>query len=149
MWVKLYSATERLKQAVRQNTVAPAILEIGSDLMGCDEMAILEVHGDSILSLLAGSGITPEREQSLAANAEAIASVIEKRQISIANADTPCNQLWLELGITAFVPVWHEGIVRGTIIFYRLLPQRNDLDLADRELLRLLSMFAGPSLFNR
>jgi len=149
MWLRLYSAAERLKQAVRQNAAAPAILEIGCDLMGCREMAILQLYGTSILSLLAGSEITVEHEQALAANAEAIASAIKTRQISIVNADTPYNHLWLELGITAFIPVWHGGIARGAIIFYRLLPQRNDLDLADRELLRLLSMFAGPSLFNR
>lgn len=149
MWVRLYSAAERLKQAVRQNNVAPAILEIGSDLMGCGEMAILELQADSTLALLASSGITPEREQALATKAAAVASAIEARQISIANADTAYDQLWLELGATAFVPVWHENKARGAIIFYRLLPQRNDLDLADRELLRLLSMFAGPALFNR
>lgn len=149
MWLRLYSAAERLKQAVRQNTVAPAILEIGFDLMGCSEMAILQPHGTSILSLLAGSEMTAEHEQALAVNARAIASAIKARHISIVNADTPYNKLWLELGITAFVPVWREGVARGAIIFYRLLTQRNDLDLADRELLRLLSMFAGPALFNR
>ena len=42
----------------------------------------------------------------------------------------------------------YESRPRGGIIFYRLFPQRHDLDLADRELLRLLSMFSGPSLFN-
>jgi hypothetical protein len=70
------------------------------------------------------------------------------RQISIANTHTPYDQLWSELGTTAFVPVWHIGRPRGGIIFYRMLPQRKDLDLADRELLRLLSMFSGPSLFS-
>jgi hypothetical protein len=152
MWVRLLSATERLKQAVRKNAVcknkaAPTILEIGSDLMGCDDMAIVELNGNSTLALLAASGMTAAREQALAANAAAIASAIETRQISIANAHTPYDQLWSELGTTAFVPVWHEGKPRGAIIFYRLLPQRNDLDLADRELLRLLLMFSGPSLF--
>jgi hypothetical protein len=147
MWVRLYSATERLKQAVRENNVARTILEIGSDLMGCADMAILELHGNSTLFLLAASGINAEREQALAANAGAIASAIETRQISIANAHTPYDQLWSELGTTAFVPVWHESRPRGAIIFYRMLPQRNDLDLADRELLRLLLMFSGPSLF--
>lgn len=148
MWVRLYSATERLKQAVRKKNVAGTILEIGSDLMGCSDMAILELHGDSTLSVLAGSGMTAGREQALAANAGALASAIETRQISIANAHTPYDQLWSELGVTAFVPVWHIGRPRGGIIFFRMLPQRNDLDLADRELLRLLSMFAGPSLFS-
>lgn len=148
MWVRLYSATDRLKQAVRKNNVSQTILEIGSDLMGCTDMAILELHEDSKLSLLAGSGMTAVREQALAANAAALVSAIEARQISIANAHTPYDQLWSELGSTAFVPMWHQGRPRGGIIFYRMVPQRNDLDLADRELLRLLSMFSGPSLFS-
>jgi GAF domain-containing protein len=147
MWVRLYVASERLRQAVCQNNVARTILDIGSDLMGCDDMAILELHGDSTLSLLAGSGMTAARQQALAANARAIADAIEAFKISIVNADMAYNQLWSQLGTTAFVPVWHENRPRGAIILYRLLPQGNDLDLADRELLRLLSMFSGPSLF--
>ena len=153
MWVRLHSATERLNQAVGKNvvcknTVARTILEIGSHLMGCDDMAILELCGDSTLSLLAGSGMTAGREQALAANAGAIADAIAALQISIVNTGTPYEQLWSELGTTAFIPVWYESRPRGGIIFYRLFPQRHDLDLADRELLRLLSMFSGPSLFN-
>jgi hypothetical protein len=148
MWVRLYSATERLRQAVCEHKVCQTILAIGSDLMGCADMAILELHEDSTLSLLAGSGMTAGRKQALAAKAEALASAIEMRQISIANTHTPYDQLWSELGTTAFVPVWHIGRPRGGIIFYRMLPQRKDLDLADRELLRLLSMFSGPALFS-
>lgn len=148
MWVRLYSATERLKQAVCRNNVTRTILEIGSDLMGCNDMAILELRGDSTLSLLASSGMNAGREQELSRNAGSIASAIEKRQISIANTDTPFNALWSELGIAALVPVWHENKPRGAIIFYRFLSPQSDLDLADRELLRLLSMFVGPSLFS-
>jgi hypothetical protein len=148
MWVRLYSATERLRQAVCEHKVCQTILAIGSDLMGCADMAILELHEDSTLSLLAGSGMTAGRKQAVAAKAEALASAIEMRQISIANTYTPYDKLWSELGTTAFVPVWHIGRPRGGIIFYRMLPQRKDLDLADRELLRLLSMFSGPSLFS-
>lgn len=148
MWVRLYSATERLRQAVREHKVSQTILAIGSDLMGCADMAILELHGDSTLSLLAGSGMTAWREQALAAKAKALASAIETRQISIANTHTPYDELWSELETTAFVPVWHVGRPRGGIIFYKMLPQRSDLDLADRELLRLLSLFSGPSLFS-
>lgn len=147
MWVRLYSATERLKQAVCRNNVARTILEIGSDLMGCKDMAILLLHENSTLSVLAGSGMNAGREQGLSTNAGGIASAIEKRQISIVNTDTPFNALWSELGIAAFVPVWHEDVPRGAIIFYRFLSPQSDLDLADRELLRLLSMFTGPSLF--
>ncbi len=147
MWVRLYAASEKLKHAVNQKTVVPAILEIGSSFLGCNDTTILELHGDSNLSLRAGSGATAGRIPALAANAEAIASAIKAAKISIVNTDTPYNQLWTELGITAFIPVWHEDRPRGAILFYSFLPERGDLDLADRELLRLLSMFAGPSLF--
>ncbi len=147
MWVRLYSAAERLKQAVCRNNAAQTILEIGSDLMGCADIAILELHGDSTLSLLSGSGMNARREQELSTNAGAFASAIEKRQISIVNTDTPYNELWSELGIAAFVPMWHDNTPRGAIIFYRFLSAQSDLDLADRELLRLLSLFAGPALF--
>ncbi|HEV8492143.1 MAG TPA: GAF domain-containing protein [Candidatus Angelobacter sp.] len=148
MWVRLYSATERLKQAVCGNNVARTILEIGSDLMGCNDMAILLLHENSTLSLLTGSGMSTGREQALVDNSGALVSAIEARQISIANAHTPYDQLWSELGIAAFVPVWHKNTPRGAIVFYRFLSPQSDFDLADRELLRLLSMFAGPSLFS-
>src|SRR5437899_3135524 len=81
MWVRLYSACERLKQAVQQNDVAREILVIGSSLLGCDEMALLELHGSSDLSLLAESGMTAGRQQALVAKTAAIASAIQAGQI--------------------------------------------------------------------
>ena len=149
MWVRLYTASERLRQAVLRNDVPREILEIGSSLIGCDGMAVLELHGPASLCLLSSSGMTAERRQALVVNTSAVASAIAESQISIVHTDTPYNQLWTELGITAFVPVWHEDSPKGAIIFYQFLPERSDLDLADRELLRLLAMFAGPCLFNR
>jgi len=149
MWVRLYTASERLRQAVLRNDVPREILEIGSSLIGCDGMAVLELHGPASLCLLSSSGMTAERRQALVVNTSAVASAIAESKISIVNTDTPYNQLWTELGITAFVPVWHEDSPKGAIIFYQFLPERSDLDLADRELLRLLAMFAGPCLFNR
>jgi len=149
MWVRLYTASERLRQAVLRNDVSREILKIGSSLMGCDGMAVLELHGTANLSLLSSSGMTAARRQALVANTGAVASATAERQISIVNTDTPYNQLWSELGITAFVPVCHEDSPRGAIVFYQFLRERSDLDPADRELLRLLAMFAGPSLFNR
>lgn len=149
MWVRLYAASKRLREAVLQNDVPREILEIGSSLMGCDGMAVLELHGPASLCLLSSSGMTAARRQALVANTAAVASAISAGQISIVNTDTPYNQLWSELGITAFVPVCYEDSPRGAIVFYQFLPERSDLDLADRELLRLLAMFAGPSLFNR
>ena len=38
---KLYAAAKALQQAVRENMVADAIFEIGSNLMGCEQIALL------------------------------------------------------------------------------------------------------------
>jgi hypothetical protein len=148
VWSRSYAAAERLRLAVREHDAAQAILEIGSNLMGCEEMAVLELHEPSRLSVVAGVGITAEHEQALASDAGAIASAIESGQVTMVIADAPGNQMLSELGITAFVPVWHDRRPRGAIVLYKLLPQRSGLDPADRELLKLFSVFAGPMLFN-
>lgn len=148
VWLRLYAASERLKMAVREGGVAEAILEIGSNLLGCEEMAILELHWPFRLGFLAGAGITPGHEQNLAANGEAIAAAIAEDQVTMVQRDRPYGQLWRTLGITAFVPIWHERRPRGAIVFFRLLSQRSGFDSSDRELMLLLSIFSGPLLFD-
>jgi hypothetical protein len=148
VWERSYAAAERLKMAVREHDAAQAILEIGSNLMGCEEMAVLELHEPARLSIVASVGITAAHEQALTSDAGAIASAIESGQVTMVIADAPGTQMCSELGIIAFVPVWHDRRPRGAIVLYRLLPQRRGLDPADRELLKLFSVFAGPMLFN-
>jgi hypothetical protein len=148
VWARLYAAAERLKLAVREHDAAQAILEIGSNLIACEEMAVLELHEPSRLSIVAGVGITAEHEQALVSEAGTIASAIESGQVRMVIADEPGNAMLSVLGIIAFVPVWHDRRPRGAIVLYRLLPQRSGLDPADRELLKLFSVFAGPMLFN-
>src|SRR5258706_5888656 len=49
IWSRLYAVTRRLKLAVvagGQNTITDAVIETGSDLMGCEEIAALAVDTD-------------------------------------------------------------------------------------------------------
>lgn len=145
--LKLYAASERLKLAIRQCDVPRALLEIGSNLIGCEQMAILEMQENSAVSLLVSFDLTESQIQALMSNTERIATEIRGGQITITGADSVCNELWSELGITAFVPVWYRGKPSGAIAFYKLLPQRDRFDASDRNLLQMLSIFSGPSLF--
>lgn len=148
VWMRLYAASERLKLAVREGDAAQAILDIGSNLMACEEMAIVRLNNNSGLTFMASCGITTEHERGLAAHENELRSLIQADQIMVAGQEESGSTLCSELGITAVVPVWHNQRARGAIVFYRLLAQRNGLDPADRELLELLSMFSGPSLFS-
>ena len=145
-WLKLYAASERLRIAVREHDVLQALLEIGSNLMACEEMAVIAVQKDGHVSVLASSGLTEHRAEVLIAKAEQIAAEIGRGQITIVNGFG--NAVWSELGVTAFVPVWHKSEPRGALIFYKLLPQRTGFDAADYELLQLLSIYSGACLFS-
>lgn len=145
-WLKLYAASERLRIAVRERDVLQALLEIGSNLMACEEMAVIAVQKDGHMSVLASSGFTEHRAEVLIAKAEQIAAEIGRGQIIIVNG---CGKaVWSELGVTAFVPVCHKSEPRGALIFYKLLPQRTGFDAADYELLQLLSIYSGACLFS-
>ncbi|MBZ5508778.1 MAG: GAF domain-containing protein [Acidobacteriia bacterium] len=148
VWLKLYTASERLRIAVHEHDVLQALLEIGSNLMACEEMAVVTLQEDGRLSVLASSGLTEHRAEALMARAEQIAAEVGRGQITIVNASRCGNALWSELGIIAFVPVWHKSEPRGALIFYKLLPQRTGFDAADYELLQLLSMYSGACLFS-
>src|SRR6516225_9270263 len=42
---KLYAGAKRLHQAVKEGAVADAIVEIGSNLIGCEQMAVIVAGG--------------------------------------------------------------------------------------------------------
>lgn len=148
VWMRLYAASERLKRAVHDGDVCQAILEISSNLIGCEEIAILELREPSGLSLLAGCGISGEHQEALALHAGEVALAIKQDEITTPSGERNSDDWRSRLGITAFVPIWHNRKARGAIVLYRLLPQRTGLDAADDELLLLLSIFSGPALFH-
>lgn len=148
VWMRLYAASERLRVAVHQRDAAQAIVEIGSNLMGCEEMGILVLDQGSRPIFLVRSGITAEHEQGVAAHARELTAAVGADEILLAGEEDSRSTLCSELGMSAFVPIWHDRRPRGAIVFYRFLAQRNGLDPADRELLELLSIFSGPSLFS-
>jgi hypothetical protein len=143
---KLYAAAKALQQAVRQNMVADAIFEIGSNLMGCEQIALLVTcEKQDRVALLGSVGFNPEQLEPIRRNAKRIIEETPADSIYIkTGADD--HSFLSSMGITARIPVRLDSTRKGAIVLFDLLPQRTGLDSGDRELLKLLCAYAGPCL---
>lgn len=144
---KLYAAAKRLHQAVLEGAVPEAIVEIGSNLMGCEQMALIVARGKRHRVALIGSvGLSQKQLSSVRINAKTILEDASTDIVYITGDGDKTDPLLSSLGITAFVPFWLDYTTKAAIVFFGLLPQRTGLDATDRELLTLLSAYAGPCL---
>jgi len=154
-WSQLYAATHRLRLAVLASggnriAVADAVLEIGSNLLGCEEIAVLKLHEDNPnMSILASVGITAEHRQALHVHAGKIWAEILRGQVIIVDNSALKDYFLANLGISALVPLTPPHAAKGAIVFFNLLPHRQGFSSRDRELLGLLSVYVGPCLFGK
>jgi hypothetical protein len=147
-WSRLYAASQKLSQAVRENTVADMVLEIASNFMGCEEVAILRLDADyKQISFLSGVGVTGKHRHALQSHTEQLIAEIQRGQVRIVNNKVPGDELLASLGITGLIPLSQGHDAEGAIVFFNLLPQRQGFDSRDRELMGLLAIYVGPSLF--
>jgi len=148
IWSRLYATSQRLKQALDENGVADAVLEIGSNLLGCEEIAVVELHANGApVSILASVGIVEAQRSALLNHAAKISSEIAEGRVRIVDKRLAADEFLARLGITALVPLSQGPTVKGAIVMFNLLPQRSGFESGDRELLGLLSVYVGPGLF--
>lgn len=147
--MKLYAAVRRLNESVHEGTVAEAIIEIGSNLMACEQMAILVTGRQKKKDPLAQSvGLTEQVQERLRSTATELAQAIPEGEPYVKGETKTAHPLLISLGITAAVPLCQNKKLKGAILFFDFLPQRNGLDAGDRALLKLLTVYAGPCLLN-
>ena len=143
---KLYAAANALQQAVREGVVADAIFEIGSNLIGCEQMALLiTCKQQDRVALVRSVGFNPKQVEAIQWNAKRILEEAPADAIYI-KAEAEDRSFLSSLGITARIPLQLDSATKGAIILFDLLPQRNGLDSGDLELLKLLCAYAGPCL---
>jgi hypothetical protein len=148
VYMRLYAACRRLSNAVKQRDATSAVFEIASNLMACEEVAILQVtanHNES--SMLDSVGLSERQRRALESHAAQMAAETDKQRVFMAGEKGRDDTLFASLGIQAFVPLCQNRRVQGAIIFFNLLPQRNGFQPGDRELLDLFWAYAGPCLF--
>jgi len=143
---RLYSAANTLHQAVREGVVENAIFEIGSNLIGCEQVALLVMSKQKdCVDFIGSAEFDPKQLDILRRNAKRIIEEAPEDSIFI-EAPGKERSFLSSLGITARIPFWLDNATKGAIVFFDLLPQRNGLDAGDRELLKLLCAYTGPSL---
>jgi hypothetical protein len=144
---KLYSGAKRLHEAVKEGAVADAIVEIGANLIGCEQMAVMVARGEANKVAFIGSvGLNRTQLHSMRMKGRAIIEEAGMGAVYMASNGEEPDPLLSSLGILAFVPFSLDYTTKGGIVLFDLLPQREGLDSSDRELLKLLCAYAGPCL---
>ena len=146
VWARLYSAANTLRQAVREGAVENAIFEIGSNLIGCEQIALLVMpKKQERVDFMGSADFDPRWLDTLRRNAKRIIEEAPADSIFIETAGNDRSFL-ASLGISALIPFRLDSASKGAIVFFDLLPQRKGLDAVDRELLQLLYVYTGPCL---
>jgi hypothetical protein len=147
VWTKLYAANHTMLSAMREQKVGPALVEICSNLLACEELAIIEIERPTKkIHFMATEGLPPELREALIQNARLLESWTKPGNAEIAFDETANSSGLRSLGISALIPLWADEQSSGAIVLFQLLPQRTGFDAEDREVLQLLAIYAGPCL---
>jgi len=146
-WLKLYAASQALLTAMQQDRVVEALVEICSNFLGCEEVAIVEIGGDpKKVQFLGEEGLSPANRQALIQNGRFLGPMINPGESWIPWDQERSYSPLIPRRINALIPLWNDEQSSGAILLFELLPQRSGFDAEDREVLQLLALYAGPCL---
>ncbi len=134
---RLYAASYQLHATIRRDEVVQAIQEIVVNLIGSEELAILE--GGPKLKPLATMGVDDQRLDALDTTAGSLGQSLSTRLPVIAAPDAA--------GIQASIPLVVGDRTLAVVLIFGLLPQKAALDDFDRELLDLVATHAATALY--
>ncbi len=134
------AALHRLQACTRQLEALGAVGEILSQLLGCEEYALLarEPAAEGF-SLIAAVGVHLEQVQPLLAPGAMSEHVAREGVAYLVGRSSPRGASAHEAGLTACVPIMSGERVSGVLVLFRLLPQKRQLDEEDLELLGIVS----------
>lgn len=147
VWTKLYAASQTLLSAMREARVPEALVEICSNLLACEQLAIVKIEDQpKRVCILREEGLLPETRAALIQNERFTELRIPIEAPWFPADDGPEGAALAALGISAIVPLWKDHQSSGAMVLFKLLPQRSGFDDEDRQVLQLLSLFAGRCL---
>jgi len=148
LWTKLYVANQTMLSALQQRRMSEALVEICSNLLGCEELAIIEINRETgKVQFVTVEGLQKEKTDFVASNGRQVEGRISPGNPYVcADPESTIESELVDSGISAIVPLWVDVRSSGALILFQLLPQRSGFDAEDREVLNLLSIFAGPCL---
>jgi len=134
---RLYAASYQLHATVRRDEVVQAIQEIVVNLIGSEELAIMQ--GGAELTPLATMGVDAQRLGALDVTAGALGRSLATRMPVLCERD--------DAGIQASIPLVVGDRTLGVVLIFGLLPQKAELAVFDRELLELVATHAATALY--
>ncbi len=148
----LYVASYRLHSTLDRREVVSVIEEIIINLIGSEELAILEQKPESVWSAVGAFGVDAERLEQLVSEIEAgrgaISKAIAAGERFVASSENQDDLAAPEAGLTACVPLMLDGEVTGVIAVFRLLGQKQGLEDIDLQLFDLLASHAATALYS-
>ncbi len=144
----LYVATLRVHGSIGRNDVLAAIHEIVINLVGCEELAVLEMNSDgSALVLSSSFGIDPAPLQKVLLGSGIIGTCATSGRMFIQSETSDAERSPIETHLTACIPLIVEGAVTGAVVIFRLLDHKPKLEPIDHELFALLGTHAAMALY--
>jgi hypothetical protein len=144
----LYVASYRLHGTVEREEVVLAIQEIVANLIGSEELAILEREPEGReLSLVASFGVDAAPLRHVALGAGFIGRAAATGEIYVRGEKDGGGASAAESQVTACIPLTLAGNVTGVIAIFRLLSHKPALEAADHELFDLLASQAAVALY--
>jgi hypothetical protein len=140
----LYIAVHRLHSTLDRGQVLQALEEIVASLVGCEEMAIFERRGASVLMPVVTVGLPPGSAVPLREPTDVVEQVLCTGELWIGDGS---RASLIGRAITACVPLKVDGEITGIIVLFRLLAHKPALEPADIELLEVLGVHAGTALY--
>ena len=140
------AARKRLRECSDHQQACEAIREIVSNLMGCEEMALLRLDcGSGSASMIWSFGLDREafRLSQELRNAAMPALIAGEAYVYASND----NGKAAKAEISALIPIQFRGITAGVLVLFKLLPQKSAIEECDRESFTVLSREAGRPLF--
>lgn len=139
----LYVASYQLHSSVEREVVLSAIQEIVVNLIGSEEVAILELDDHSLAYHISASfGVDAARLARAGIHGGDLAAKLAAGELFIDG--TSGNE---ENALTACVPLRVGESVLGAVVVFRLLEHKQGLQGVDHELFELLAVHASTALY--
>jgi hypothetical protein len=145
--MRLNAANARLIQSLEHNDVFEAIAEIIANLVGSEEIALFDFHPtEQNFSLAWSSGVEAGALQPFLCGAGMFGRAVHQGSSQFRERQPETALLPHEKNLTACVILKSSGEIVGVIAIFGLLPQKNNLEWADFELLKFLETYGAVAI---
>jgi len=141
-------ARKRLRECKNRRNALEAIREIVSNLLGCEEMALLQRNGKhGQLSMIWSFGVEPKAFDPRYLLGNSAWSGVIAGNVYVNQGPAKAEISIEGRKASALVPIRFNNQTAAVLVLLRLLPQKAKIDELDRELFEVLSQEAGKALF--